>query len=74
MDQAVIEAAREENVRIVLLNACYQRGGFDGAALGQEQQRFRTMDLDRYWHQMDRLNSQLDRARGESLGVVGAHT
>ena len=70
MDQAVIEAAREANVRLVLLSACYERGGFDGSPLNTGQRRFRTLDLDRYWKQMERLSSRLDASRGEALGVV----
>lgn len=34
MDQTVIDAAREANVRLVLLSAVYQRGGFDNRPLG----------------------------------------
>ena len=71
MDQAVIEAAREANVRLVLLNACYERGGFDNSPLGQGQQHFRTLSQEKYWDQMGRLNDTLlDSSRGEKLGVV----
>ena len=70
MDQIVIEAAREANVRVVLLAACYERGGFDGSPLGPGQRRFRSTDLNRYWDQMDRASTYLDSTRGNSLGAV----
>ncbi|MGH7475656.1 MAG: formimidoylglutamate deiminase [Longimicrobiales bacterium] len=43
--QRVIAAARAVGIRIVLLNACYARGGM-GAPLGPEQRRFATPELD----------------------------
>ena len=70
MDLAVIEAAREANVRLVLLQACYQRAGFDGSPLGPHQRRFSTPDLPQFWRNMDRLASLMDPARGEALGVA----
>ena len=51
-DRLVVEAAREANVRLVLLSAWYERGGFDGAPLGIGQQRFESNDLETYWKQM----------------------
>ncbi|KAH8065014.1 urocanate hydratase [Aureococcus anophagefferens] len=38
-DLAVVDAAREANVRVVLLAALYERGGFGGEALGPGQRR-----------------------------------
>ena len=70
LDEAVVQAAREANVRLVLLSAFYERGGFDGRALSDGQRRFRTMDGERYWQQMERLDASLDKSRGEGLGVV----
>ena len=53
LDAVVVEAAREANVRLVLLSACYQRGGFDDAPLSVGQQRFSTQDLGAYWRALD---------------------
>lgn len=73
LDEVVIEAARAANVRVVLLNAYYEYGGFGDQPLGAAQQRFRTKDQTGYWAQMDKLLTKLDTKRGESLGVV-AHS
>lgn len=70
LDQVVIEAAREANVRIVLLNACYERGGFDDSPLGAGQRRFQSTDINKYWEQMDVVGSMLDTTRGNALGAV----
>ena len=76
-DAAVVEAAREANVRLVLLNAWYERGGFDDSPLSEGQQRFCTDDMDVYWKQMDRMSSilgdQVGTRRGDALGFV-AHS
>lgn len=69
MDIAVLEAAREANVRLVLLAACYQRGGFDDRPLGPGQRHFQTPDLKTYWHQVSvgcelTLCEGLTRSRG----------
>merc|ERR1740130_2065044 len=74
-DEAVVQAARDANVRLVLLEAVYERSGFgsDAAPLSPGQERFRTADLDRYWSQIDRLSGLLDSSRGEAVGVV-AHS
>ncbi len=70
-DQLVVEAAREANVRLVLMSAFYERGGFDGAPLGPGQQRFRTSDVDAYWRQTDHVSSLLAAGgRGDACGVV----
>jgi len=69
-DRLVVEAAREANVRIVLLNAWYERGGFDGSPLGPSQQQFQSTDTETYWEQMDRIQTHLDTTRGNSLGAV----
>jgi formimidoylglutamate deiminase len=41
MALAVIEAAQESGIGLTLLPVLYQRGGFDGRALDERQQRFR---------------------------------
>lgn len=76
-DAVVIDAARAANVRVVLLNAVYERGGFDDAPLGGGQKRFATPALDEYWARMDALGDRVGDAvgarRGDALGVV-AHS
>ena len=46
MDDAVVEAARSAGVRLVLLDTCYLRAGFDGADLDPVQRRFSDGDAD----------------------------
>ena len=48
MDDAVCEAARRAGIRLVLLDTCYLRAGFDDAPLDPVQQRFSDGDADRW--------------------------
>ena len=52
---ALIDAAREEGIRITLIDACYLRGGLDGRPLEHEQQAFSDGDADRWARRMDEL-------------------
>jgi formiminoglutamate deiminase len=52
---ALIDAAREEGIRITLIDACYLRGGLDGRPLGPEQQSFSDGDADSWARRMDEL-------------------
>lgn len=52
---ALIDAAREEGIRITLIDACYLRGGFDGSLLGPEQQSFSDGDADRWARRVSEL-------------------
>eukprot|EP00939_MAST-03C_sp_MAST-3C-sp1_P001015 g1015.t1 len=71
LDEAVMEAASEANVRLVLLSAFYERGGFDDSPLADGQSRFRTSSVDAYCDQLDRIARRLeDSSRGDSAGVV----
>lgn len=45
MDDAVVEAARVAGVRLVLLDVCYLRAGFDGGELAPAQRRFCDPDV-----------------------------
>jgi formiminoglutamate deiminase len=45
MDDAICEAARRAGIRLVLLDTCYLRAGFDGAPLDPVQQRFSDGDV-----------------------------
>ena len=64
-----IDAARAANVRVVLLNAVYERGGFDDAPLGGGQKRFATPALDEYWARMDALGDRVGDAVGAGVGL-----
>lgn len=70
LDEAVLAAAREAGVRLVLLQTFYRTGGF-GRPLEGAQRRFATPDLDGYWRQLDHLGANL--GPNQSIGVV-AHS
>ena len=48
MDDAICEAARRAGIRLVLLDTCYLRAGFDEARLDPVQQRFSDGDVERW--------------------------
>jgi formiminoglutamate deiminase len=52
---ALIDAAREEGIRITLIDACYLRGGLDGRALEHEQRHFSDRDVDHWVQRVDEL-------------------
>ena len=52
---ALIDAAREEGIRITLIDACYLRGGLDGSPLGPEQQSFSDGDADTWARRVSEL-------------------
>ena len=52
---ALIDAAREEGIRITLIDACYLRGGLDGRPLEAEQLSFSDGDADRWARRVDEL-------------------
>ncbi len=68
LDQAVLEAARETGIRLVLLEVFYRTGGI-GKLLQGAQQRFDARSTREYWRQMDALAGRLDPVR-ESLGAA----
>jgi formimidoylglutamate deiminase len=70
-DEAVLAAAREAGIRLVLLQAYYKTGGL-GDPLQGAQRRFATRSLSEYWDQLEHLAGRLD-SRTQSLGVV-AHS
>lgn len=74
-DQTILRAAKDVGIRIVLLNAFYEHGGFNKAPMTQAQLRFKTDTVDKYWQQMDALQTKMksDGATMQSLGVV-AHS
>ncbi len=72
-DDVVIRAAKDAGVRLVLLNAFYGRGGFDGTPLSASQCKFKTDSFDEYAAHMDQLAERVEHEPNVSLGVV-AHS
>ncbi len=52
---ALIDAARQEGIRITLIDACYLRGGMDGRELDEHQLAFSDGDADRWARRVDEL-------------------
>ena len=55
LGEALIDAAREEGIRLTLIDACYLRGGLDGRPLEAEQRSFSDGDADSWARRMDQL-------------------
>ncbi|KAE9037674.1 hypothetical protein PR002_g6443 [Phytophthora rubi] len=72
-DETVLRAAKDMGIRIVLLNAYYEHGGFQRAPMVESQKRFKVDSHEKYWSQMDGLQSKLADVPTQSLGVV-AHS
>lgn len=68
LDEAVLAAARESGIRLVLLQVYYRTGGV-GQPLSGAQLRFDGRSPAEYWRRMDALARRLDPAR-ESLGAA----
>ena len=68
LDEAVLAAARETGIRLVLLQVFYRTGGI-GQPLEGAQRRFDARSLDEYWRRIDTLRLRLDPRR-ETLGVA----
>jgi len=71
LDEALLEAAAEAGVRLVLLQTCYRQGG-PRRPLEGAQRRFRSESVEAFLAQLDRLAGLLD-PRLQSLGIV-AHS
>jgi formiminoglutamate deiminase len=71
MDNAVLDAASEVGIRIVLLHANYMHGGF-GKPLSASQKRFQATTLDSWWTRVDALAEAVDGTM-QRLGTV-AHS
>lgn len=56
LDDAVVQAARESGIRLVLLHADYVRGDFDGRPLEGGQRRFDTGSIDDYLRSLARID------------------
>ncbi len=57
MSRALVDAARETGIRLLLLPVLYMTGGFDGRALGERQKRF-GHDVDAYLRLVDALRAE----------------
>jgi formimidoylglutamate deiminase len=68
LDDAVLEAAADAGIRLVLLYSFYATGA-PGRPLAGAQRRFATPSVDQFWRQLDRLADRLDPAR-QTLGVA----
>ena len=68
LDEAVLAAARETGIRLVLLEVYYRTGAI-GTQLEGAQKRFDGRAFDEYWRHLKALGRLLDPAR-ESLGVA----
>jgi formimidoylglutamate deiminase len=71
MDLAVLEAASQVGIRLVLLHAKYMYGGFAKPLLGG-QKRFATDSLDAWWDRVDELIGVVDGSM-QRIGTV-AHS
>lgn len=70
LDDAIIAAASDAGIRLVLLNAYYRTGAI-GRGLEDAQRRFETASPTEYWQQFDRLSARL--RSDQTLGAV-AHS
>lgn len=70
-DHLILEAAREAEIRIVLLQACYRRGGVD-RPLEPVQRRFGTPSDAGFWESVDRMIAAADPAT-QAVGIA-AHS
>lgn len=67
MSMALVDAAQETGIQLVLLPVLYQTGGFDGRALAARQQRF-AHATDAYLRLLDRLRAV--RGAGIAIGIA----
>ena len=58
LDEAVIQAAHDAGIELVLLPAAYEEGG-PGVDLSNAQRRFETGGVHRYWERFDQLQGML---------------
>jgi formimidoylglutamate deiminase len=68
LDEAIVEAAADAGVRLVLLYSFYATGA-PGRPLAGGQRRFSTPTVDEFWRQLDWLATRLDPA-SQTLGVA----
>jgi formimidoylglutamate deiminase len=68
LDEAVLEAAADVGIRMVLLYSYYASGS-PGRPLEGPQRRFATPSVEGFWRQLDRLAAQLAPAT-QTLGIA----
>jgi formimidoylglutamate deiminase len=68
LDDAILQAAADAGIRMVLLY-CFYATGAPGRPLEGGQRRFATTSVDQYWRQLDRVAGCLDAAT-QTLGVA----
>jgi len=68
LDEAIVQAAADAGIRMVLLY-CFYATGAPGRPLEGGQRRFATMSVDQYWRQLDRVAGYLD-PKTQTLGVA----
>jgi formimidoylglutamate deiminase len=68
LDDAILEAAADAGIRMVLLY-CFYATGAPGQPLEGGQRRFATPSVDRYWRQLEQVAGRLDPAT-QTLGVA----
>lgn len=56
LGEALIDAAREEGIRLTLIDTCYLRGGLDGRPLEAEQMTFSDGDADAWARRVSDLS------------------
>ena len=66
LGEALLDAAREEGIRITLIDACYLRGGLDGRPLEPEQLTFSDGDADAWARRVSDLSD------GEGARIAAA--
>ena len=66
---ALVEAARQAGLRLILLPVLYRRGGLDGTPLSPRQQRF-GLSLDEYGRLLQKLAPMARRSPHLSLGIA----
>lgn len=71
LDEAIVTAAADAGIRLVLLHTAYETGGVERPLVGG-QRRFETRGLDEYWREHARLE-ELVGGIGGTVGVV-AHS
>ena len=59
MSRALVQAARDTGIRLLLLPVLYMTGGFDGRPLGERQRRF-GHDVDGYLRLFEALRAEQD--------------
>lgn len=70
MDEALIEAARQAGIRLVLIGTYYAAGGL-GEPLRSEQRRFVTPDVDGFLAHMDALAARAGAGGLHSVAIAG---